>query len=78
MTLMESSMFTAIQPREFHKLAWRKNDTRKKTSPHIVAVVERFNTVPLLFLLPCTIGQLLTFFAMGVDRRCRTGWHPAS
>lgn len=45
MTLMESSMFTAIQPREFHKLAWRKNDTRKKTSPHIVAVVERFNTV---------------------------------
>lgn len=45
MTLMESSMFTAIQPWEFHKLAWRKNDTRKKTSPHIVAVVERFNTV---------------------------------
>jgi hypothetical protein len=45
MTLMESSMFLAIQPWEFHKLAWRRNETRRKTSPHIVAVVERFNTV---------------------------------
>ncbi|PRP76499.1 hypothetical protein PROFUN_15151 [Planoprotostelium fungivorum] len=44
LTLLESGIFQKINHTEFHHLNWKKEDG-KKISPHILNLVDRFNTV---------------------------------
>eukprot|EP01117_Protostelium_nocturnum_P019738 TRINITY_DN862_c0_g1_i1.p1 TRINITY_DN862_c0_g1~~TRINITY_DN862_c0_g1_i1.p1 ORF type:complete len:512 (+),score=132.05 TRINITY_DN862_c0_g1_i1:295-1830(+) len=44
LTLVESQIFGRIQDTEFHHLNWKKEDG-KQISPHVLKLVERFNTV---------------------------------
>eukprot|EP01088_Endostelium_zonatum_P000320 TRINITY_DN10600_c0_g1_i1.p1 TRINITY_DN10600_c0_g1~~TRINITY_DN10600_c0_g1_i1.p1 ORF type:complete len:954 (-),score=229.03 TRINITY_DN10600_c0_g1_i1:44-2905(-) len=42
LALLEGELFCRIQPKEFFKLAWSKNDKESK-SPNILAMIRRFN-----------------------------------
>ena len=44
MTLIEHDLYRSIQPWEFFKCGWSKAD-KEKTSPNILAMVQRFNQV---------------------------------
>jgi hypothetical protein len=44
-TLIESGLFLQIRCTEFYNQSWKRPDARKRSSPYILAMVDRFNYV---------------------------------